>query len=334
LENAKGLDIVSSCIITKGCIGKLYKTKRNRDSIRESFPKFDPRFQNYEQRRSFFNFVQPSPATEWVVPHNLGVSPAISVFEYLVSPTNKVYPSKVSPEDYSVSIVDQNTVSIVLNRQAYGVAHCVARTSVALKPKFISPLFASVQVTTNGTFVFALPKYITKTTFSGSPLPLPMDLANYFDSIQIEVSIQKPNEEALVCFESLPMLQEVTAWAGWDEILIRKRRNYYTRNKNVLKFTTFNDSQLVFDDIPEGTQLRFTRVDYGTGIKTPIAPEGLFILLSKAPYQTSDKTRDQLIDLGELVDMTNGYFTYHNGDFYLDQSLIEKTYPLTELAPH
>lgn len=328
LENKYGLGIVAKCIITKGCVGKLHRTKRNPDNLRESFPQFDSRFDNYSQRRTFHNHIQGTSSNDWLVTHDLGVLPSVSVFELNVDGTY----TELSPSTYTITPLDQNSISIQLDRHVVGVAQSVARSSVNVRPTLVDAEEDLFQVTVGGTFVFAVPKFLT-VSGTGSPL----DLNGYIGAVRvqprIEVFLQKPNEEEITCFERLPYEETSSPWAGWDEILLRKRRAFYIKTKNILNFTTFSDSELKFTDIPEGTRLRFGAIDYGDGVvHEAIEGESLLLLLSQSPYTVTDKVKNRLVDVGDMAASLDAYLVYKGGEFYINQKFIERTYPLIEKA--
>jgi hypothetical protein len=89
----------------------------------------------------------------------------------------------------------------------------------------------------------------------------------------------------------------------------------------------FGSANLRASDIPDGTRIRFLRIDYGDGIRRTIHTRSFMALLSKEPYQQADKIKDRLIDIGELMGDTPDYFVYRDGEFMLDESLVESTYP-------
>jgi hypothetical protein len=183
------------------------------------------------------------------------------------------------------------------------------------------------QVTVGGTFSFAIPKLLTKLDGESSVTPtLPLDLFNIGD-IKLEIGITRPNEEEVVCFETIPVDQVTSPWIGTNEVLIRNRRNYYVKMKNILQFTTFDNTNLSFSDIPDGTKVRFIRINYGTGVEQSIPSRGAFVLLSKTPHKIPDKISDKILDLGEIIDTPYWYMTYIGGEVYINTKAIESTYP-------
>jgi hypothetical protein len=325
LENKQGLTTFSKCVITYGCKGKLLKTKRNPDNIRESFPVEVPGLEDYSQRRVLFDYTQTLPSSVWVISHDLNTSPTVSV--YILNTTTKKY-DELDQNQYKITILGTNRLKLTFKNSYVGRAQLVSRNSIKSVPTSVTPVLAPFQVTSTGYFVFAVPKYLTKFEYPPSILPtpqLPYDLNAL--PIRIEVSIKKPNEEEEICTEIFSSSLSNTPWTGWNEVLVRKRRNYYLFSKSILAFRTFGGDTLKFSDIPDGTQLKITRIDYGTGVLQPIPPEGLYILLAGTPFTTNDKIKDKVVDVANMVDNDIDYFSYTTSDFFVDQSNVEKTYP-------
>lgn len=324
VENSQGLTTFGKCVITNGCKGKLNKIKRNLDNVREVFPPEISGLQDYVQRRALYTFTQTLPATSWTIEHNLGTSPAVDIY---VNDVNGDL-GTLNPELYTTQLIDKNTISVAFNSSYTGMAQLISRSSVKLQPKTLTPVIAPVQVTANGVFIFGVPKYLTKFEYPPTLLPtpsLPYDLS--MAPIRIEVSIQRPNTEEEICTEYLDATLFDTPWNDWNEALVRKRKNYYLLSKNILEFRTFGEDTTTFASIPDGTQLKITRIDYGTGVLQPIDSEGLLIFLSQSPFTSADKITNSVIDASDMVDNTIPYFEFRSTDFYVDSSCVEKTYP-------
>jgi uncharacterized delta-60 repeat protein len=324
LENTQGLTVFGKCIITNGCKGKLNQLTRNPDNNRETFPSEVPGLQDYVQRKALFTYTQTLPQNVWNIQHNMGVSPAVDV--YIYNQTNTLVP--LSPTQYTITLVDQNNITLTFNTVQTGIAQLVARSTAKIQPQTITPATSPFQVTSNGVFIFAVPKYLTKFDYPPSLIPnpqLPYDLQTA--PIRIEVMITEPNTESVICTEYLDTSLFNTPWNDWNEILVRKRKNYYLFSKSILNFRTFGEETTSFSSIPNGTQLAITRIDYGTGVLQPIDAEGLLILLANSPYTSADKIQNQVIDVADMVDNVIPYFTYNTTDFFVDQSCVEKTYP-------
>lgn len=343
VENPQGFTVVGKCVITNGCVGRLYKTGRNPNNVRESAPTYVEGLDNYVPRRTFFEFNQTLPSNKWDVSHNMGILP--STFVYLRQNNGKFIPADNS--SYTVTPVSKDRLTITFSQKVVGILQCVAKSTVALVPSVVPAEQDLFQVSANGTITFAIPKYITQlrgsvpavsaplvtptitpsVTPTSTPVSLPINISTT-GNIQIEIEITKPNEDPFICFEDFPnTITNESPWSGWSEILVAKRRNYSVRTANLLRLKVFGSADLKASDIPNGTRLRFLRIDFGDGRKEAIPSRTLLMLLAKAPYAFVDKVKDKLVDVGELIGDTPDYFVYNDGELFLDSSKVEKSYP-------
>jgi hypothetical protein len=325
VENASGLDTFAKCTITGGCRGKLRKVGRNLDNIRESFPKFESNLDDYTPRRVFVRHNQSIASTSWTIEHALNGEPVVDV--YLAGEDGRSV--RVPRSQYNTKIIDRNTVRLGFATPSTGIVLLTARSSAVAPASVAAAPVERLQASVGGSFVFALPKYVTKVVNGQASLPI--DLNHTVGDLKIEVILERPNEEPVWCFEKVKGMFDITPWSGIEEVLVAKRRNYYLKTKNVLKFSTFGNPEMSFSDIPEGTRLRFISVDYGTGVSQPLESRGLLMLLSSPPYDFADKMRDRVLDLGELF-ASGGYLTYSRGEFYVEARFVDKVYPPIEPA--
>jgi len=325
VENAGGITVLGKCVITAGCKGKLYKLQRNEDNIRSVFPSAVSGLIDYSPRRVFFEFQQAVASSVWEVKHNLGVAPAVSV--YLDDGSGNL--NQANPDDFVVNIVDDDNLTITLPFAQKGTIHCVARSSVPRKVKPEPATVASFQVTTSGTITLAIPTKYIETNVSGPSGNIIHELE--FTTVRLEVEITKPNEEPVLCVETCEaVLDDVTPWAFWNKVLIRKRRNYLVRTKNISEFLSIGIIT-ANNTLPNGTLIRFLRMEIeGVIALSPIESRYLFFLLSQEPYQSIDKIRNKLIDVGELLNTDDQFFVYRDGELFAKETAIEKTYPKIE----
>lgn len=324
LENPENITVFSKCIITNGCRGKLNKLSKNQNNYRETLPKLEHGLNDYVQRKIFYEHKQNLAKNIWKITHNLGVLPVVEVY---VNDGN----TNLKFENYQIEILDNNTILIKFLNNYSGIAQCIARSSVInIKDthKDIQELF---QVTYNGIFVLAIPRFIT--TFSGpSYLPqptLPVDTKNPPKPIRLEISLIRPNREEVICVETIPQeLITTTPWVSWNEILVRKRRNYSIKTKSFFTFTrTFQEDIITKNMVENGTQIRFLKVDFGTGYLQPIESDDVLFLLANSPYSAIDKIRNKVVDVSKVNFSDFDYFVYENGEIYTDKSNLENTYP-------
>lgn len=344
VENPQGFTVVGKCVITEGCIGRLYRTERNPNNVRESAPSYVEGLDNYVPRRALYEFTQSLALDKWKVVHNMGILPSTAV--YILQDTGKY--ELVDNSTYTVTPVDKNTIMVKFPTRVKGIIQCVAKSTVPLVPPTEVAQSAQFQVSANNTITFAIPKYLTQIrgqipavsapvvspTVTPSPTPtqtpigMPLNLCTDASVIQLEIEVTKPNQDPFVCFEDISNFTDSRSpWNGWGEVLVGKRRNYCIRSVNLLQLNVFGDANLKASDIPNGTRVRFLRIDYGTGRKEEIPSRGLLMLLAKSPYAYADKIKDRLVDVGELIGDTPDYFVYRDGELYLDESKVERSYP-------
>lgn len=320
LENKQGLNVFAKCSITAGCRGKLHRVGRNLDNIRESFPAYEPSLTDFSPRNAFFQHRQEISTSTLTIQHNLNNNVIALPFKNNSGGNWKT----LDKSAYTVTNTDSNTTKFKFIEPFSGIIQFVARSSVSSKYNYEAEQAKTFAATVGGSFVFAVPKIITN---NGSSF----DVDTAVGDIRIEVILEKPNQEPIWCFEKLTGMRDATPWSGVEEILFNKRRNFYLRSKNILNFTTFNDPDLTFEKIPEGTRLKIINIDYGTGVAVPIESKSLMLLLSKEPFNISDKVRNKIIDVGEL-NAVGGYFQYTNGEFVVPQTVVEACYPPIEVA--
>lgn len=331
VENTHGLTIIGKCTITNGCRGRLYQIDRNPNTARGANPVIQQGVNNYVPRKAFSQYIQALPKDKWTVQHDLGVLPA--VFIYIPDATGKY--TQLDKNQYSIAPLNEDTVYVTFNSPQKGIAQCIARSSVPYEGDNFELNDDAHQVSTKGVITLAVPRYLTQITPLPTPVnvDVPYDLCSMGAKIRVEIEITKPNEESSVCFEDLENVIDVRSpWTGWTSVLLEARRDMCVRTAAVLKLRAFGNANLVKDDIPNGTRIRFLRIDYGTGVAQNIPSRGLMMLLANSPYEYIDKDKANVVDVGELVGESTDYFTYADGELYLPESLIEKTYPIIERA--
>lgn len=322
IENQSGFTIIGKCNITEGCLGRLYRTARNPNNVRESSPTFVDGLANFTPRRALFEYSQTLPSNSWEVTHNMGVLPATFVYVY---DSNNIL-TYLKDEEYNVTPDGKNKITLNFDQRYQGIVQCVARSTVPQIPNTIAPPDNTFQVSSNGLLTIAVPKFITYT--SGVNIGQTLKVCEPTNSVKIDIEISKPNEEAFVCTETVGnILDNRSPWNGWSEIMVAKRKNYCVRTIDILKMKVFGTAILKASDVPNGTRMRFLAIDYGDGIKRAINTRSVLALLAKSPYQYVDKIQDQLVDIGEMMGSTPDYFIYNDGEISIDETLVEKTYP-------
>jgi hypothetical protein len=316
LENKKGLTVFSKCTITSGCRGNLYKLSRNPDGIRENFLDANNTLVDFTPRKAFYKFNQDIISNKWVINHNMGTNPAVIVYEDI---GNGVL-IELDNDSYDIIITSINSLELSFDSFKKGSVHLISRSSVSTLPNTNPSENELNRVTINGVFTMAIPKIYYKQSTDEY-----IDLKN--EDISIEVCIEIPDKEPIFCFETIPNEIVGSSWYSWDEILVRRRRNYYIRTKNILDFKVFEDARLTLSDIENGTKISFKRINLGDGVLRELESRYLLLLLTNEPYAVVDKNVKEFIDAGELNSENINYLVFQNNDFYADINAIERTYP-------
>jgi hypothetical protein len=324
VENEQGLTTFGSCILTQGCTGTLIRQSRNVDGFREQYPEVVIGLEDFTPRNAIFTYTQYNSSATWNINHGLNTSVAANVFQF--NSDGSISNFEYNKNRYTITVVDSNNLVLTFPSKISGVANITARTSRSPMVSTVATPPALTQVTTNGVFTFAIPKYLTK--FSVPPtnqnIQLPYKLSNV--PIRISTTLIYPAEAPFTCFENIDFTLLNSPWINWTEILMRKRKNLYTLSKNILNFSSFQQQNLTFSQIPQNTQLQFNQVDLGTGTFQDIESEDLYILLSSSPFTPSDKNRSQAINVATLM-QDNVFFVYQNSDFFINTNYIDNTYP-------
>jgi len=333
-ENPLGMTVFAKCIITEGCKGTLYKLARNENIAREvsDFPPAVLGLNDYVKRRAFYPELINITSNPWKIKHNLGTSPAVTV--YILD--NNDDTSELSPDEYIVTVVDKDNIEIAFNSPQRGLVHLVARSSVPIAVVTVADNGNLFQVSNGGFMDFASVSVIN--TLSGQQFLTEDD----FD-LQIEVQIPSSPLTTVEGVNELlkDQLNSSSPWFGWEQVLVRKRRNFATKNMQILEaFQLAFGSSIITNltDVPNGSSFVIQKIRYrnvGTGYLgefIQLEPRSLLLLLANSPYGVVDKIRNQVIDVGELPLATNGRFFIYDGEVFLNQDNIERIYPRLEQA--
>ena len=327
LEKRNGLTHFSKCIITEGCKGKLYKTKRNPYSIRENFPQPSTLdLTNYVPRRAFYEFKKNAPEDTWTIVHEMGVAPSVTVYGF--EETTGV-PVIIPEENYSINIIDETELTLTFDEPIVGIAHLVARSSRKVDPTTVENIDQYRLITPNDTMTLA---FLGKINFRD---PSDVFYPGSDESIILSIVLEEPGSEPVFCNEVFDAHNEKDSpWSDWEAIISRKRRNYSIRSKHLKDFAVLADlydSEL--SKIPNGTRLRITQVAYGSRPFSDIGVRDILMLLANEPYSNRDKDLENVIDVGRITGSNvNSTYVFIDGSFYLLSEQVEPIYPITEKA--
>jgi len=314
-ENSYGVTVFGKCIITEGCLGQLYKLSRNIDNVRESFPFANSGLLDYTPRKAFFQHNQTILTNKWIIAHNLSTSPAVSVYVKQVDETL----TQLNQDDFIITVINKDSIILTFTQPYEGIAQCISRSTTNITVPTVDSS-SDVKITNNGIITIAIPELI----INNPPSP---NISMGSLPFNIGIGIKRPSEIEINSLENITsVLDTRSPWADWPRILIRKRKNYVIRTKSIFNLLALGTNAKP-EDIPNGTQFRFTSISFPGSTLNIIESRMLLFLLSNPPYASVDKIKDKLLDVGELLDSSTPTFTYKNGELYIKSSVIENTYP-------
>jgi len=321
LENKTGLTTLSNCIITENCRGSLFKIRRNNRS-RVSFGEEDidlnNNLMNRKERKVFFPFSKDIPSKRWVVRHNLGSFPAISVF---IETDDGINIREANKSEYTRRDIDKNTLEVVFNANQTGKVHAISRSISDQDIPQSTLVENTINISPNGTLSIA----VLSKAFGESSI----DPQNPID-VRFDVSLKEPNEEEIFCVEEFKNGLR-SPWSDYQAMSFRKRRNYIVKTVNLLDLKVIQERYNSLTEIPELTEFKFNSISYNGSVFKPIRSKNALILLSSPPYTKSDKIMDKIIDLGERNEETSGRkYIFSNGKLFAVEDDIERVYPPIE----
>lgn len=307
-QNLTGLETPNRCIITHGCRGALYQTRVLTDFIRGTTPPSVAGLIDYQQRKVLFDYTQTIESQEWIIEHNLGTAPAASVF--IKRPTNDDpnFLMEIIPE--LIEVVSTDSIKITFLRPESGIAQLVARAS---DPQLLQPVvnsteveIANVQVTTTSEFTIA-----TRTSFPAvEPVTIDLQLT-YTTSGGVEI----PH---LYTGISAPTI--TSPYVGVDRVVV---------GFDILTVRSFN---IIIPEhlngiITNGSTVRVTGVDHGTGLRSLVGGE-LFFMLTNPPFGAVDTNRSQFIDGGDVAGEDNPFaFFFDQSELFAQETIVKNIHP-------
>ncbi len=152
IEQPKGLETIGRCVITNKCRGNLYRVDRKQDFVVGQFPPDVTGLTNYIQRNVVYDHNQAITEDVWTVLHNLGVNPSVQVLvdrEEIIDGAVVVTRIEIEPE--SITLIDENILTIQFDRPEAGIAQIIARSTAATQSVEIAiPSITYLPVTTEG----------------------------------------------------------------------------------------------------------------------------------------------------------------------------------------
>lgn len=330
-QNRKGLDVISRCIITNGCRGKLnLQEVKPSYAIGHSTPAVIG-LVDWSARKVLFTFNQGFLKKTWEIHHNLNNQPSLSVFVYR-DPNDLTSLMKVEPE--TIEYTTNDVVTLTFKTACTGVVQCQARSAsdgqniTTLIPKDITPTDANIFSTqrsfriTNGleNGEITIATRVGTVAISGFAPTQPITLSLQFLSPVDLSEIAVPINLTLRNVDNTPVDTNASPWAGAKYATIHGRK-YLLRSVNI--HALGNLSSL---GIPQGAPCYF-KVNY-LGNDRTLTEDEMLILTASSPYHSVDRNYSQVADLMQLTkDKATAYTSYVDQDILGNTSLLEEIFP-------
>lgn len=307
-RNIRSLETVGRCIITNGCRGSLYQIKVLPDFIRGRLPDLVSGLDDWQQRKVLYNHEQTIERDEWVIEHNLGSYPIVSVFVDRPTSSDPTNQEEVTPDDIIINSEDQ--ITLRFDRPYSGIAQLVGRQSDPALLRTIvreaETVLPPVQISISGE--------ITIATLSNV-------LSNSNISLRVRYNTTTDTEEfATHVVDDQPTL--LSPWVDYDQVIVRGKV-YTVRSYSALI------PRMTDGTIDSGSTFQFIGVD-STGGTTfeEIGTRQVLILLAADPYTVVDKIKNQFIDVTSVTDIQNPFALYYDsGEFFAQPSVAQSIYP-------
>lgn len=315
-RNVRGLEKIQRCVITHGCRGKLYQIDLLQDYVRGNLPDQVAGLDDWRQRKVLYNHIQSIENDTWIIKHNLGTFPSISVFVDFPSEDNPDNTIEIIPED--TIIVDEDNIILKLDRAYSGLAQLVSRQS---DPDLLRPNVG----------IKIEPEVLQQLSFGGE-LTIATRVSSIGDEENIELgATYTTTENAIVntvytADSNLPDTK--SPWRDIDKVIIKGK--IYT----IRSFDAILTPEMVDGTINSGSTFIFTTISSkpnGSPATThrAIAQDEVYLLFAQEPFDSVDKLTNQYIDVFDVTTTENQFaFVYDSGEFLSTKTVIQTIYPL------
>lgn len=309
LENKQGLEVIKRCTITKGCRGELVQTKKYENYNMINLPTPVKGLEDWFPRKILYNHTQLVSRTEWLIKHNLGTAPAVSVYVNIPTTTDPNNLEEVLPQD--IIYVDENTIKLIFNDSYSGIAQLFARQA---SPNDFSDVQQELQTT-----------QLTQVSYNYE-MNIALSISEYgaCDTVELEIEYNTTKNTIVrktYIAERYPASTQ-SPWNDYDKVIVRAKS--YIIYSFVFKDATFNEN-----DIPQGSTLKITKIGKCGSPATPTEINGknkAFILYANEPFDNIDKELNSYIDLYNILISEEPKMVY-NSELFVTQDSIQKIYP-------
>ena len=316
-----GLEVVGRCTITHGCRGSLYQVKLHPDYVRGSIPDPVVGLDDWKQRKVLHNHVQSIERSEWVIEHNMGVVPAISVFVDRPIQGDPDNQEEITPDD--VIALNDNILKLVFERAWSGKAQLVSKQS---DPDLLKPSVRTVTETADPIQISSSGEISLATRINPSEPSLDLSASVVSILVEFNTTLGEILQE-LYSADDQPSLNSAWQGSAYDRVVINvnsARQPFTVRSFNGIT------QNMTTGTVDSGSTFKFIVIDpTGNGNNfRPINKGEVLILLASAPYGIVDKILDQYIDVYDVSDENNPFgFYYNNGEFFADPAIVTSVFP-------
>lgn len=313
VRNVEGIEKIQRCTITHGCRGKLFQTKLLQDYVRASTSGAVLGLDDWRQRKVLYNHEQTIARDNWIIQHNLGTFPSISVFVNIPIETDPENLEEIQPVD--VVIVNENNMILKFDRSWSGIAQLVARQS---DPNLLKPFTRLVENVQELQQISFSGEIAVATLISSTGVGVDVSLFVKYTTTQ-----NVPIDHEYVATANINITESNSSWRDFERVVI-KGKLYMVRS-----FDGYYDdmSKAI---IGSGSTFKIENISHGgsPAIIREVEQDEVYILFANAPYETVDKETLKYIDVFDINQGDNTFaFLYDNNEFFSQKSVIQTTYP-------
>lgn len=330
-QNRKGLDVISRCVITNGCRGKLILQEvKPSYAIGHSTPPiigladWTPRKVLYTHNQDFLKKV-------WDIQHDLNNQPSISAY---INKTVGGVETLVKTEPTQIDYTSNDSVRLTFATAVTGVAQCQARsasdgqnitTLIPVDVDATDPTTFSTSRSfrlTNGieSGELTIATRVSTVAVTGFSPTQPITLNVTFLSPTDLSPVNVPVSLVMRTVDNTPVDTNASPWTGAKYATIQGHK-YLLRSVNI-----HNGGDLTTLGVPEGAPCYFT-VKYLGNDRTLVEGE-MLILTSEAPYHSVDRNYDKVADMvGITPENATAMTAYTDRNILGNTSLLEDIFP-------
>jgi len=314
-RNLHGLEKMQRCIITHGCRGKLYQIGLLPDYVRGRLPKQVSGLDDWRQRKVLYDHLQVIENDTWIIKHDLGTFPSISVFVAFPSEEDPNNTIEIIPTD--TIIVDEDNIILKFDRKYSGLAQLVSRQS---DPDLLRPVVGLKVEDVNLQQLSISGEITVATRISTVGEQQDIELGVSYTTTENEIINQIYTADA-----NLP--NTVSPWRDIDKVIIKGKiytiRSFSGIIPEMLDETISSGSTFIFTTIstnPTGSPASIHRA---------IDQDEVYLLFAQDPFDSVDKLTNQYIDVFDVTTTENKFsFVYDTGEFLSQKTVIQTIYPL------